>query len=157
MDQSSDARFERFNEHLPKSDDYELIVLKGHLLVEEILENIIKSQCQAPDVLDSVEIGFFLKSRIARALIGGKFRNGLKLPETIWSKIDSLNSLRNELVHSLKDKEKIDSRVDKFILEVKNLVEEPMPEISRSRSLRRCISNILGYFAAIEATVIMNT
>lgn len=56
-------RFEQMDAYLPKSNDPEILVLKGHLLVEEILESLIKSRCQEPGLLEKVEIGFFLKCK----------------------------------------------------------------------------------------------
>lgn len=98
------ARFKRFDAHLPSSDDPTLIVLKGHLLAEEILENLIKAKCKHPEALDHVEIGFFLKAKLAHALIGNTHENGLILPESVWEMLGALNSLRNELAHSLEPK-----------------------------------------------------
>lgn len=51
-------RFERFDSHLPPLDDPTFLVLKGHLLAEKILENLIKGKYRLPEVLDNFEIGF---------------------------------------------------------------------------------------------------
>jgi hypothetical protein len=102
------SREDRFKEHLPDTDDLALLALKGHLLVEEILDVLIKSYCAEPRHLDSVEIRFFVKAKIARALTGNIF------PDSMWKMIDALNTVRNDLAHALESK-KLKERIRQFI------------------------------------------
>lgn len=143
------ARFKRFDAHLPLSDDPTLIVLKGHLLAEEILENLIRAKCKHPEALDRVEIGFFLKTKLAYALIGNTHENGLILPESVWEMLGALNSLRNELAHSLEPK-KLEEKIQKF------LSFAPIPyKINTSKedtntALYAAIVGTLSYLACFE-------
>lgn len=143
------ARLKRFDTHLPLSDDPTLIVLKGHLLAEEILENLIRAKCKHPEALDRVEIGFFLKTKLAYALIGNTHENGLILPESVWEMLGALNSLRNELAHSLEPK-KLAAKIQKF------LSFAPIPyKINTSKedtntALYAAIVGTLSYLACFE-------
>lgn len=99
----------RLQLHLPRSGDVALVVLKGHLLVEEVLEEIIKSNCYHPDkiIRDGTELGFFLKVRIAAALCPFDMHE-------MWAAAEALNSLRNCLSHRL-EPEKKEARILAFI------------------------------------------
>ncbi|MDD5427724.1 MAG: hypothetical protein PHI58_00610 [Candidatus Omnitrophica bacterium] len=146
---SAEARFKIFDTYLPETCDPATLVLKGHLLIEEILETLIRSRCQSPSALDTFEMGFFIKSRIAQALIGDRHPNGIKLPDTIWSVIDSLNSLRNDLAHSL-DSKRISLKVEKFILNAQFGKSNISPKMPQSIRLRQAICGLFGYLVCFE-------
>ena len=90
-----DVRFARFRAHLPASDDITLIALKGHLLAEEIVTDIIRIYCASPDLIDDERLTFAPKLLFATALIPKQF------PREVWRAAAALNSLRNVLSHRL--------------------------------------------------------
>lgn len=114
IDPEAEIRIERVRKHLPAGNDLTLIVLKGHLLAEEALDDLIRFYCKQPEHLDDVEIGFFIKARIARALSGHIVWTGL------WPLIEALNSLRNAVAHKL-ETPKLRDRVTKFLIRRKEL------------------------------------
>ncbi|WP_165856873.1 hypothetical protein [Marinobacter sp. JSM 1782161] len=136
----------RLEEHLPKSDDATLITLKGHLLVEEILEEIILHYCRAPEVLSGVEIAYFLKLRLAQALIGPK-----GAPDFVWEMAGALNSLRNELSHKL-DSPKVAGKLDRFIGIYRSRYGRDT-KMDKASELRVAIGFILGALTFIETKV----
>lgn len=116
IDAEAEMRIERVRKHLPAGNDLTLIALKGHLLAEEALDDLIRFYCKQPDHLDDVEIRFFVKARMARALSGHIVWMGL------WPLIDALNSVRNDLAHKL-ESPKLRDRVIRFL----NLRKELAP------------------------------
>jgi hypothetical protein len=86
---------ERVAQHLPSSDDMTLLALKGHLLVEELLDEIIWAHCKTPEVLQDVEIRFPAKIKLVQALTGTSELS------SIWGLCEKLNSLRNSLAHKI--------------------------------------------------------
>ncbi|HEY5972980.1 MAG TPA: hypothetical protein VIT22_13660 [Pseudoxanthomonas sp.] len=88
------SKLERIAQHLPSGDDVTLITLKGHLLVEEQIEELLASHRKDPSAIDG-DIGFSIKLKFARALTGA---DELSL---VWSACQRLNSLRNALAHKL--------------------------------------------------------
>ena len=98
----------RIHKYMPRSQDLTLITLKGHLLVEELLDDIIESHCNNKSILKSIEIGFFVKLKLAAALSG---RDDLSHG---WSMCERLNALRNSLVHKL-DHPIAKKRLDEFL------------------------------------------
>jgi hypothetical protein len=97
----------RIEAHLPRTTDLTLLTLKGHLLVEEMLDEIIRGYCLQPSCLDGVDIRFQVKARLARALVGDI------LPDSMWTMIDSLNSIRNDLAHKL-ESQKLNAKISAF-------------------------------------------
>jgi hypothetical protein len=146
-------RFKRFDAHLPSLDDPTLIVLKGHLLAEEILENLIRARCCLPEALDGIEIGFFLKARLARALIGNSHPNGLILPEDVWAMLEALNSLRNELAHALEPK-KLEVKIKKFLSFAPTSKKTSKTKQKPNAALYSAIIGTLSYLACFETTAL---
>jgi hypothetical protein len=85
----------RFNKHLPPGKDEELLILKGHLAIERLLEGYLESRLPNPSALDSEEMSFGRKLSLAKALSSDAG------DEWLWATIHTLNKLRNELAHEL--------------------------------------------------------
>jgi hypothetical protein len=90
-----DEMLNRVREHFGYVDETALIVLKGHLLVEESLDSIISKFVFHPEFLEMANLGFAQKVSIARAL------NLTEHENEIWEIATKLNSLRNEIAHGL--------------------------------------------------------
>lgn len=86
---------ERVARHLLDTDDITLIALKGHLLIEELLDEIIWAYCKAPETLQDVEIRFPAKIKLVLALTGTHELS------RVWGLCEKLNSLRNSLAHKI--------------------------------------------------------
>ena len=95
MAQLDMKHIERVLQHLPQSGDITLIALKGHLLIEEMLDEIIWAHCESPDVLQDVEIRFPAKVKLVLAL------TGTHELANVWNLCEKLNSLRNSLAHKI--------------------------------------------------------
>ncbi|MGP3699907.1 hypothetical protein, partial [Rhodobacter sp. NSM] len=76
-------------------DETIIIVLKGHLLIEELLDRIIGTFVFHPDYVMAANLRFAQKISLARSLSVGEQDNAM------WDIIIRLNALRNELAHSL--------------------------------------------------------
>lgn len=134
----------RIAQHLPDSDDLTLITLKGHLLVEELLDTIIKSHCEDKSVLDSVEISFFVKLKLTEALTG---RHELKYA---WRMGEKLNALRNALAHKL-EHPLAQKRLEAFLALFRNPDFDIASTGDKAKDLRRAIIFFLGCLIAIKS------
>lgn len=118
---------EEFEKHLPPSLDSELLVLKGHLLVEELLEVYLWNNLANPRELEDARLSFAQKLSLVAALHADSESNWL------WKSVRLLNSLRNDLAHKLES-----GRKDKLLVEFVRYVQqspelehlEPPPEIT---------------------------
>jgi hypothetical protein len=82
-----------FLTYMPQGDDLELIVLKGHLLLERQLEAIIR--CTVPHSKHLPTLSFSEKALLARAMSWTHEKHAM------WEFIIVLNTLRNHFSHSL--------------------------------------------------------
>jgi hypothetical protein len=91
---------ELFTKHFSKvPDDLSLIVLKGHLLVEQSLSAIISHYAQPSADLANVNLRFMQKVALAKALVPSFF-----FLQEFWNFVKLLNNLRNDLAHQLEFK-----------------------------------------------------
>jgi hypothetical protein len=83
----------RYDEHMPKTDDVTLIVLKGHLLVEEVLFQLAETALPNPQYLP--KFMFHKLACVVRAAVPKRSE------DPCWELILTLNSLRNDFAHNL--------------------------------------------------------
>ena len=127
---------DRFHKHLPRSNDLTLIVLKGHLLLEEIINNLLKEILPNPNAIS--DFNFYFRLRLVRALLEQTNNDVLDAAE-------KLNNLRNKLAHHLEH-----PKIEKYIREFFRLVETsdiPIDEFEKeatSKRLKRGISFLCG-------------
>lgn len=89
------SKLERLAQHLLPVEDLTLAVLKGHLLIEESLEEVVVAHCKSPGLVREQQVNFATKLLFARALTGAEELS------VVWSACKRLNSLRNALAHKL--------------------------------------------------------
>lgn len=85
----------RYDNHMPETDDLTLIVLKGHLLVEETLFELANSALPHPQYINKLRLSFHQLANLVRAAVRQRSQ------DPCWQLILSLNSLRNDLAHKL--------------------------------------------------------
>ncbi len=81
-------------QHLDKSDDPILLILRAHLLIEERLRAILAQSSRAPDELRAARLSFYQVLQLCRAMIG-------RHDETAWDFMARLNEARNRIAHQL--------------------------------------------------------
>jgi hypothetical protein len=140
-DDGSDS-FARFLRHLPKSDDLSLIILKGHLLIEEELNDALAAHMADPDRLFQARLSFSQRLNVLVGITGegNAFHHRL-------TAVEKLNSLRNQLAHNLEPKG-IGTRIEEFLREL----EDPgsAKELRKqkvSERLKSCIALMCGEFS----------
>jgi hypothetical protein len=89
---------DRFARLMP-SGDLTLIVLKGHLLIEERLFDLVEHRMKAPPKLGDARLRFPQLVHLARAIHGGEDL------DKVGQVLLALNSLRNDLAHRLESKD----------------------------------------------------
>jgi hypothetical protein len=100
--------FMRFMKHFPFEGDDVLVVLKGHLLIEELLWVFVTDNVSNKDALkklkDDHNFGFAHLANFAKALNPNKDFNWL------WPAIIKLNRIRNGFAHNLEPKGIVDRK-----------------------------------------------
>jgi len=85
---------EEITQHLDKADDPILVILRGHLLVEERLRRILARLSRAPEELKTLRLSFHQVLYLCRAVIG-------RHDEPAWGFMKRLNEARNRIAHRL--------------------------------------------------------
>ncbi len=95
MTQPPESPLNRYLRILGGTTDLTLLVLRGHLLIEEQLQALIERAVRDAAPLDEARLTFAQKSRLAQAVLGPPFST-----DALWYFIGQLNRLRNRLSHS---------------------------------------------------------
>ena len=91
---ATETEYERFRRLLPPLVNLELVVLKGHLLIEEQLQGFLRVTSRHPKSLDDARLSFMQTAHLVRA------RGGLLYQDrSLWTLVVDLNKLRNRLAH----------------------------------------------------------
>ena len=99
--------FRRFLKLLPHGQDLTLVILKGHLLIEEQVRQIIDERMKKPEALKDARIECYQAICIAEAFCPEEH-------EYIWNSVKKLNKIRNELAHQT-EPVGLDDRIDDFV------------------------------------------
>jgi len=136
----------RFKKHLPRSKDLTLVVLKGHLLLEAELNELIDVQLKDPNALKDARLNFYQKLCLVRAVspLG-------TLEGEIWEAARLLNTLRNKLAHNL-DPKNLDATVVKLLAKIEDpdTSNAKWAEETLDHRLKRCLAALCGYFSGLK-------
>lgn len=91
------AAYDHFLTHMPDEDaDLALVVLKGHLLVEQRVREFVWERMQRPDALEPARLETHQLICLAEALCLPN-----DAPQWLWETARKLNKIRNDLAHGL--------------------------------------------------------
>ena len=85
---------EQINQHLDKTDDPILVILRAHLLIEERLRDILVQVSRSPEELRTARLSFYQALILCRAILG-------RQDDPAWGFIGRLNEVRNRIAHHL--------------------------------------------------------
>jgi hypothetical protein len=127
--------------HLPRGRDFTLIIIKGHLLVEERLNDMIACVVDDEARLRDARLTFFQKLCLCQAIYGDA---------GCWSVARRLNEVRNRLAHRL-DHGDMTELVDSIL----DLVYDrscglPSSAAERASRLKELISNVCAFLEGIR-------
>ena len=140
----------RYDKHMPDTDDLSLIVLKGHLLIEEMLIDLRDKLLPHAEYLDSVNINFNQLLHIIRSAIKSKHDH------KSWDLIADFNRLRNKLVHNLEP-----PKLESLLIQLFNVYSQTQPfdeiqidksvetELNTSQRLKNVIIDCMQFLMSI--------
>lgn len=109
MPEEEKESMDYFLHHMPyQESDLTLIVLKGHLLIEQKIREFIRERMLNPTALDQIRLTAHQAICLAEALTLPNSD-----PEVLWGVIRKVNALRNELAHKLTP-ERVEERVQEI-------------------------------------------
>jgi hypothetical protein len=123
----------RFRQHFPKqSNDFALVVLKGHLLLEESVNRLLSVLLCNPGDIEGANLRFHQKLCLIRALIPARIN--------LVDAAEKLNILRNRLAHNLNHPQ-VEVLVKDFLslLEVNKDEAEPLIDRLKRAIIFLCV------------------
>jgi hypothetical protein len=103
--------FQRFLRLLPHGKDKELVLLKGHLLIEEQIRALIDRRLKNPQAL--MEANAKLEAHQAIQLAQAFFPLGHMVD--MWRAVSKLNTLRNGIAHTLGDTQSLADKIEAWV------------------------------------------
>jgi hypothetical protein len=140
-----DERSRELRLKLTTPNDLVGVVLRGHLVVEELLSASCGAYCKHPEHLHAARLRFPQLVLLLRAL-----EKLPAVPSQFWDALLELNAIRNALAHRLELKN-LEGKIDRFVdLVGVYKVENPLPApTSRREALENAIAFLVGGFEVI--------
>jgi hypothetical protein len=86
---------ELHEKHFAGLTDMTLIVLKGHLLVEQLLTALLLHHYHTPAEVGEAGLRFYQKVALVKAIVSPSF------PDECWKMVKLINEMRNDFAHNL--------------------------------------------------------
>lgn len=133
----------RFLEQIRYVDDLAQIVLKGHLVMEEVMTEALGRFFLNVEFIEPARLQFHQKVKLCRATSASEKDNSM------WRLIDALNGLRNHLSHSLD----ADAR-EKKLVKIRKLYAKEFPAVPEASDMERdaaiCMLALSGCLGFLE-------
>lgn len=100
-----DKSYQRFSKHFPRNDDLMLIIIKGHLLIEVEINNLLTLLVKNGKHLEKAKLNYHQKICLLKSLLLKGTSKG-----TLFNRIEMINNIRNQIAHNLEPKE-LDGKV----------------------------------------------
>jgi hypothetical protein len=110
-------RDKQYSAILRSDDEIIALVLRAHLIMEELLFAAVAVYCPTPKYLQDAQLRFPQLAALVRALAKQPFDSW------IWDALSELNALRNALSHNL-EPQNISDRVARFVNTIKRQVNK---------------------------------
>ncbi|WP_462249235.1 hypothetical protein [Ekhidna sp.] len=147
---SKESYLSLFQEYYNKVDEELIAILKGHLLIEKLLNQIIEEFVFHPEILPETRLSFYQKIHLARSISYSEQDN------TMWKLVTAFNTLRNEYAHNL-DSDAKEKKLEKlkqlYIVETKGSEFEKVWEEGNVIGIAYSMSMIIGFLTSFEKEV----
>ena len=88
--------FDQYRELMETEDKFTIAVLKGHLVVESILDDISAELTSRGDLIEEVTRNSFHRKRLL-----AQAHAGSRSSDQIWEIVAKINALRNNVAHQI--------------------------------------------------------
>ena len=155
MDDVDDVDLKRLTDHYPVGADMTLQVLKGHLILEETLRELLDALLTSPDAIKG-ERGASFSCHHVICLVHAMAPPPANRADWLWTSAKQLNNLRNDLAHKLSPAG-LDNKVKAFI----ETVQKSDPDFnsqfsersSQDKEFAMCVSMLCGLFSRMKQHV----
>ena len=135
--------FGTMKQHLDRTDDPTLLILRAHLLVEERPRDVLARICRSSEEIPAARLSFHQVLCLSRAVVG-------RQEDPAWGFVARLNEVRNRMAHRLDPgdlDELLGSVVKKLGPDYADRFKTPVDRF-RAAAFYAC-----GYFDAIRGSI----
>jgi hypothetical protein len=140
------AYIQKAEKHL-EAPDLTMLILKGHLLVEEALYQVIRSHLKYPEYFEKAGLSLYQMVLLARSLLDKSTDpKRAKVDEILWDAMLALNKIRNQFAHQLEPED-----ISGFLkrLQVKNWnVKDPLRDKVVHDQVAITLSFLVGWLTS---------
>lgn len=131
---------ESTSHHISKIEEEDLLILKGHLLVESALRDYCKSKTVNHSAFDKAKLSFTQLLHLTQALNG-------ELDKEKWALLKNLNTLRNQIAHQLDSQNSLEENKLKLLnsFDPDEFIEFELHASSDLHKLKHIVVNIYAY------------
>jgi len=134
---------QRFFDQFYCVDDLSLAVLKGHLLIDEMVNRVIESFLFHPECLREVRLTIPQRLSLARSISFREQNN------RVWSLIKALNKLRNSMAHCL-ERVKLQPDLDRIRTHYFAICPDEPRDIDDETLIQYVVLHSMGFIDACE-------
>lgn len=136
---------------LSDSEDVTVLVLRAHLIIEQLIIRITESLVRNPEhIRKANRLQFATRIIFLRSLA----KPLIQSDNSFWKSIDLLNRLRNDLAHKL-DLPSLEKDIDAFVAQAAptlQLSNRPsFSRLSRINKLKRCLNGLCNFTSGMLA------
>ena len=136
--------------HLPanKKHSLEVLVLRGHLLIERVVFRLVEEQFRKPKVFDLSRMPFAVVLRLAEALYGSE------VLDWVLEDTKQLNTIRNSIAHQLTD-DTLAPRIKRFVSRFESREKKIFAFVGNTvnEKLAYCVASLHSEFLKIGKEV----
>ena len=144
MRNSKGKRVFLYDRHMLETDDTDdlaFLVIKGHLLVEVMLDILAHSTFPHPKYLDKLDLGFRSLAFVVRAAVIKKS------DDSHWDLIVKLNELRNKFAHNLEPN--VETKL-RELFRIHDKIYGPSRSIGDSDCLRQVVRHCMEFLGSLN-------
>jgi hypothetical protein len=150
MSDVHDRNLKQLTDQMRHIDELALVVLKGHLVLEEQLERILGKFLFHPEYLEEANLRFAQKVALARSMSLDEQANSM------WELLLAMNGLRNELAHALhsEKRQRRFDRVKSLYMAESDASAAEVVGCTDHELAANAIALILGFLGSFEEEVV---
>lgn len=138
-----DRHSRNFDEHFAFGTDDVALVLKAHLLAEEMCRDFCDNAVPRPEALRKARLSFSQIVRLAESLVP-TFSVALPIGEFLWPALHKLNRIRNLMAHALVPDP---NELGKNLTSLQSSIEARLSDETPA-TLNQCLQYLLGALSA---------
>lgn len=137
-----------YEQHLqPCKSDFILLILKGHLIIEHLLEINLVRLLSIEHLPEGGDLEFSQKLKLVQAVV---MASKVGPNADLFCVIAKLNQVRNKLAHNLLSEEQIKIQVQTLIQSYQGKTDKKLDSESLEKQLKNCMLRLISFLLKVR-------